>query len=61
VAAALAERGALDIMPVIVVKWMLSAFVDTLPEETVGCVFVQNAFPVCKPLAKLRVFLPKFI
>ena len=34
-AAALDERGALDILPVIVVKWFLSAFVDTLPEETV--------------------------
>ena len=34
-AAALEARGALDILPVIVVKWFLSAFVDTLPEETV--------------------------
>ena len=34
-AAVLEARGALDILPVIVVKWFLSAFVDTLPEETV--------------------------
>jgi hypothetical protein len=34
-AAALDCRGALEILPVITVKWFLSAFVDTLPEETV--------------------------
>lgn len=33
--AELEKRGALHVMPAIVVKWLINAFVDTVPEETV--------------------------
>mmetsp|Transcript_25100 Transcript_25100/g.65474 ORF Transcript_25100/g.65474 Transcript_25100/m.65474 type:complete len:385 (+) Transcript_25100:56-1210(+) len=31
----LGKRGALEVMPAIVVKWLINLFVDTVPEETV--------------------------
>jgi hypothetical protein len=33
--AELEKRGALDVMPAIVVKWLINSYVDTVPEETV--------------------------
>eukprot|EP00039_Didymoeca_costata_P021147 m.343565 g.343565 ORF g.343565 m.343565 type:complete len:403 (+) comp23011_c0_seq1:294-1502(+) len=35
IANVLRERGALEILNVVAVKWMISCFVDTVPEETV--------------------------
>lgn len=34
IASALQARGALEVMPAIVIKWFINAFVDTVPEET---------------------------
>eukprot|EP00038_Savillea_parva_P010216 m.188686 g.188686 ORF g.188686 m.188686 type:complete len:383 (-) comp17516_c0_seq1:57-1205(-) len=42
----LGKRGALEMMPAIVVKWVINAFVDTVPEETVlriwDCLFYED-------------------